>query len=187
MTAQNRRFSNKQVAAIVVALCLGLGLAPAGAVAAQQAFTKADPVHASHKARVNPDGALKVYGAVQANTPTATWSFVTVHPATYYDLTPPKNVPVNLSTLFFGGDRSATYAYLAIYAKTVPASTTTGCRNVTGSTPKIIWQGEAYPDPVSVSFGTPLRTVPAAGNKVCLYAYLNHDGGAVIDANGYYG
>jgi hypothetical protein len=186
MSAQNRRFTNKQVAAIVVALCLGLGLAPAGAVAANQAFSIADPVHGSHKARVSPEGALKVYGSVQAVTPTATWSFTNSDPATYYNLTPPKDVPIDLSTLYIGGDDTLAHAYLGIYAATAPSSATTGCKDV-GVSPRLIWQVHIDPDPVSVTFAAPLRTVPPAGKKVCLYAYLYHEGNAIFDVNGYYG
>jgi hypothetical protein len=216
MSTQNRRFTNKQVAAVVVALCLGCGLAPAGAVVARQVFSIADPVDASHKARVNAKGglavtardgatgaqakidsgghalvgdghgALTVDGSVQAVTPTETWSFTNASAATYYNLTPPKDVAVNVSTLFLGGDQTTTFAYLAIYAATAPASATTGCKSV-GVNPKLIWQGEAYPDPVTVTFAVPLRSAPPAGKKICLYAYLNHQGDALFDVNGYYG
>jgi hypothetical protein len=215
MTLQNRRFSNKQVALIAGALCLALGLAPAGAVAVNQVFTIGDPVNAN-KARVNArgalavtprdatsgveakvdagghalvgdgDGPLTVNGSVQSVTPTATWNFSNTYPATYYDITPPKGVPVNLSTLFLGGDSSTTFAFLSIYAATTPTAATTDCQ-ASAETSTVLWQGEAHPDSVSVTFGVPLRAVPAAGKRICLWAYLNKQGSGIFDVNGYYG
>jgi hypothetical protein len=224
MTEQ-RMMSNKQVAVMAAALCLGLGLAPGSAVAAKHAAKHAltvigDPKTAS-KARVNPagglavtprdattgaeakvdagghalvgdgtgpltvDGSVSVNGSVTATAPTATWNFTPQYSATYYDVTPPKDVAVNLSALYIGGDNSTAYVYLAVYAATVPSSATTCQASAESST--MIWQGEAHPDGVSVSFPVPLRAVPSAGKKVCLFAFLNKSGGFLVDLNGYYG
>lgn len=57
---ERRRFSNRQVVAMVAAGCAAVILAPAGAIAATSAFTLADPVHPAQKARVDSHGALKV-------------------------------------------------------------------------------------------------------------------------------
>jgi hypothetical protein len=131
-------------------------------------------------------GALTVNGTVQSVTPTATWHFTTTYSATYYDITPPSALGVNVGTLFLGGDSTTTYAFLGIYAATVP-STASDCRASSQSS-ELIWQGQAQasPDSVSVSFPVPLRVAPVAGKKVCLWAYLNHQGNAIVSMNGYY-
>ena len=136
-------------------------------------------------------GALTVDGSVRGYAPAATWHFSTEFSSTYYDLTGPRSDAVNLTSLFVGGDHSTQFVFAAIYAATVPGTTKTGCQEAATSS-KVLWQGEtggpAYaPVPVSASFPTPLTARPGPGKKTCLYAYVNHVGGAILDASGYFG
>src|SRR4051812_13063116 len=133
--------------------------------------TLTDPVHSSYKARVtakgglavtNQDGAtgvrakvdrsghtvvgdgsgaLTVDGTVRTAAPSARWHFAPQYSATYYDLTGPRTDAVNLSNIFLGGDHTTQYAYAAIYAATVPATTKTGCQAASTDS-DMLWQGE---------------------------------------------
>jgi hypothetical protein len=68
--ASSRRLSGQQITAIVVALCVAVVAAPVGVMAATGSLVNiSDPVTASHKARVDKTGALKVGGTVTANVP----------------------------------------------------------------------------------------------------------------------
>jgi hypothetical protein len=58
---RTRRFSNRQVTAMIASICAAVVLAPVGAMAATGNLTSiADPVHKSQKARVNASGNLYV-------------------------------------------------------------------------------------------------------------------------------
>jgi hypothetical protein len=137
------------------------------------------------------DGNVQVSGTVHSAAPSASWHYTTTYSATYYDLTVPRADATNLTSLFVSGDSSTQFIYVAIYAATVPTSATTHCKS-SASSPEIIWQGEVGGSagatiPISITFPTPLTSRPAGGKKTCLYAYVNHSGGAVLNASGYYG
>jgi hypothetical protein len=163
------------------------------AVTAQDGTTgvRAKVDKSGHTVVGDGSGALTVDGTVHTSAPSATWHFTNTNSGTYFDLTLPRNDAANLTSLFASGDSTTQFIYLGIYAATVPTSATTSCSSSPGSS-ELIWQGEAggaagAKIPIAITFPTPLKAQPASGKKICLYAYMNHSGNAIMSASGYYG
>lgn len=198
---RDRRFTNRQVVTMVVAICAAVVLAPVGALAATGSLVNiTDPVHSAYKARVSSAGrllatpcdgnscaavdgsSLRVGGTLGSRplAPASAWHTMTfvngpvtiVGPiATAIDVTSLTVTPAGSSANF------------GLQAAQVPA-TATSCAS--GST---VYYLSALPAnlPFVATFPTPLRIAPTAGKKVCLLASTGVGGTLWVNVGGFQG
>lgn len=168
------RFTNKQVVAMVVAVCAAVVLAPVGVLAATgQLVTLVDPV-LDRKVRVGSGGTLQVEsraGSMSGAFSTLHENITDVTGHSVWEVNAPGRIAITEVTLTLRGDNTASTNHVRVYSR-VRTSGTASCQNGTGwTTPKTLrtYVVRAGSTVQALFNGPPLVSqAGAAGQRVCI-------------------